>query len=220
MNALSPAKVSSIVIDEDHHAVDVVVEEEQLALAIGRSGQNVRLAAELTGWQLNIMTVQEAEERHAAEDAQIRELFVKYLNVDEETADILVQEDFATLEEVAYVPVAELLEIEGFTQEIVDTLRSRARDAILTLAIASEEKLDNIAEDLRTLEGVDQDMLRDLAEAGINTRDDLAELGTDELIEITGLSEEEAQSVIMAARAHWFQESAAEETPAADGQEQ
>lgn len=214
MNALSPASVSRILIDEDRHAVDVIVAEDQLALAIGRSGQNVRLAAELTGWQLNIMTVEEAEERNAAEDAAIRDLFVKHLDVDETTVDILVQEGFATLEEVAYVPVAELLEIDGFTQDLVDTLRNRARDAILTLAIASEEKLDNIAEDLKTLEGVDQDMLRDLADAGITSRDELAELGTDELIEITGVSEEEAQTVIMAARAHWFEE----ESNSADGQ--
>ena len=209
INALSPAQVSRIVInesDDGRESVDVIVAEDQLALAIGRSGQNVRLAAELTGKELNIMTVEEAEERHAAEDAQIRALFVEHLNADEDTANILVQEGFTSLEEVAYVPAEELLEIEGFDQETVDTLRSRARDAILTLAIASEEKLDNIAEDLRTLEGVDQDMLRDLADAEITTRDDLAELSIDELIEITGIEEEEAKTVIMAARAHWFEE--------------
>ena len=209
INALSPAQVGRIVInesDDGRESVDVIVAEDQLALAIGRSGQNVRLAAELTGKELNIMTVEEAEERHAAEDAQIRALFVEHLNADEDTANILVQEGFTSLEEVAYVPAEELLEIEGFDQETVDTLRSRARDAILTLAIASEEKLDNIAEDLRTLEGVDQDMLRDLADAEITTRDDLAELSIDELIEITGIEEEEAKTVIMAARAHWFEE--------------
>ena len=205
INALSPAEVTRILIDEDKHSVDVIVAEDQLALAIGRGGQNVRLAADLTNWQLNIMTVEEAEERHAAEDEAIRNLFIEHLNVDEETANVLVEEGFASLEEVAYVPVAELTEI-GFEEDTVEVLRSRARDAILTLAIASEEKLDQIADDLKSLEGVDQDMLRDLAEAGINTRDDLAELAIDELIEITGVSTEEAEKVIMAARAHWFEE--------------
>ena len=205
MNALSPAEVTRIVIDEDSHAVDVIVAENQLALAIGRGGQNVRLAADLTGWQLNIMTVAEAEERHAAEDASTRALFVEHLNVDEETANLLVQEGFVSLEEIAYVPAEELVEI-GFDETTVDALRNRARDAILTLAIASEEQLDKVAEDLRTLENVDQDMLRDLAQAGITTRDDLAELSIDELIEITGVSSAEAEKVILAARAHWFAE--------------
>ncbi|MBF0803398.1 MULTISPECIES: transcription termination factor NusA [unclassified Neisseria] len=206
INALSPAEVTRILIDEDKHAVDVVVAEDQLAPAIGRGGQNVRLAADLTGWQLNIMTVAEAEERNAAEDEAIRRLFTEHLNVDEETAEVLLQEGFATLEEVAYVPAAELLEIEGFDEAIVEALRNRARDAILTLAIASEEKLDDIDEDMRNLEGIDQEMLRDLAQAGITTRDELAELAVDELIEITGVSEEEAKQVIMAAREHWFAE--------------
>lgn len=206
INALSPAEVSRILIDEDKHAVDVVVAEDQLAPAIGRGGQNVRLAADLTGWQLNIMTVAEAEERNAAEDEAIRKLFTEHLNVDEETAEVLLQEGFATLEEVAYVPAVELLEIEGFDENIVETLRNRARDAILTLAIASEEQLESIDEDMRNLEGIDQEMLRDLAQAGITTREDLAELAVDELIEITGVSEEEAKKVIMAAREHWFAE--------------
>lgn len=206
INALSPAEVSRILIDEDKHAVDVVVAEDQLAPAIGRGGQNVRLAADLTGWQLNIMTVAEAEERNAAEDEAIRKLFTEHLNVDEETAEVLLQEGFATLEEVAYVPAVELLEIEGFDENIVETLRNRARDAILTLAIASEEQLESIDEDMRNLEGIDQEMLRDLAQACITTREDLAELAVDELIEITGVSEEEAKKVIMAAREHWFAE--------------
>ena len=207
INALSPAEVTRIVIDEDKHAVDVVVAEDQLALAIGRGGQNVRLASDLTEWQLNIMTVAEADERNAAEDEAIRKLFTEHLNIDEETADILLQEGFATLEEVAYVPTAELLEIDGFDEEIVEVLRNRARDAILTLAIASEEKLEDVADDLRSLEGLDTEMLRDLAQAGIITRDDLAELAVDELIEITGVTEEEAKKVILAAREHWFTES-------------
>ena len=204
INALSPAEVSRIVIDEDNHAVDVIVAEDQLAPAIGRGGQNVRLAADLTGWQLNIMTVEEAEERHAAEDAAIRSLFTEHLNVDEETADVLVQEGFATLEEIAYVPSEELVEI-GFDDATVETLRGRARDAILSLAMAQEEKLEEIDEDLRTLEGMDEDMLRDLAQAGITTRDDLAELAVDELIEITGVETGEAEKIILAARAHWFE---------------
>ena len=207
INALSPAEVTRIVIDEDKHAVDVIVAEDQLALAIGRGGQNVRLASDLTEWQLNIMTVAEADERNAAEDEAIRKLFTEHLNIDEETADILLQEGFATLEEVAYVPAAELLEIDGFDEEIVEVLRNRARDAILTLAIASEEKLEDVADDLRSLEGLDTEMLRDLAQAGIITRDDLAELAVDELIEITGVTEEEAKKVILAAREHWFTES-------------
>lgn len=206
MSALSPAEVSRIVIDEDKHAVDVIVAEDQLALAIGRGGQNVRLASDLTGWQLNIMTSAEADERNAAEDAAIRRLFMDHLNVDEETADVLVQEGFATLEEVAYVPAAELLAIEGFDEEIVDMLRNRARDAILTMAIAAEEKLGEVSDDMRNLEGVDADMLRSLAEAGITTRDDLAELAVDELIEITGVNEETAKAVILTAREHWFTE--------------
>mgnify|MGYP000647845717 FL=1 len=206
MNALSPAEVSRIVIDDDKHAVDVIVAEDQLALAIGRGGQNVRLASDLTGWQLNIMTVEEADERTAAEDAAIRDLFTAHLNIDDETADILVEEGFATLEEVAYVPAAELLAIEGFDEEIVETLRNRARDAILTMAIASEEKLEEVSDDMRNLDGVDSDMLRKLAEAGVTTRDDLAELAVDELIEITGVDEEAAKKVILAAREHWFTE--------------
>lgn len=206
INALSPAEVTRILIDEEKHAVDVIVAEDQLALAIGRGGQNVRLASELTGWQLNIMTVAEADERNAAEDAAIRALFVEHLNVDEETADVLVQEGFATLEEVAYVPAAELLEIDGFDEAIVEALRNRARDAILTLAIASEEKLEDVSDDLRNLDVLDADMLRNLAEAGITDRDALAELSTDELIEITGVTDEEATKVILAAREHWFSE--------------
>ena len=208
INALSPADVTRILIDEDNHSVDVIVAEDQLALAIGRGGQNVRLAAELTGWQLNIMTVEEAQERHEAEDKALRDLFQAHLGVDEDVADVLVQEGFATLEEVAYVPVQEMLEIDGFDEDMVNALRNRARDAILTLAIASEEKLENVDEDMKTLDGIDQEMLRDLAQAGITTRDDLAELSLDELVEITGVDEETAKKVVLAARAHWFEEEA------------
>lgn len=206
INALSPAEVTRILIDEDHHSVDVIVAEDQLALAIGRGGQNVRLAAELTGWQLNIMTVEEAQERHEAEDKALRELFVNHLSVDEAVAEVLVQEGFTSLEEVAYVPVEEMLEIDGFDEDTVNELRNRARDAILTLAIVSEEQLERMDDDLKNLDGVDQEMLHDLAKEGIKTRDDLAELSVDELIEITGIDEETAKKVVMAARAHWFDE--------------
>ena len=206
INALSPAAVSRILIDEDKHAVDVIVAEDQLALAIGRGGQNVRLAADLTGWQLNIMTVEEADERHQAQDSQTRAYFEEHLNIDSEAAEILVQEGFVTLEEVAYVPIHELLEIDGFDEDLVNQLRSRARDAILTLAIESEEQLEKIDEDLKTVAGVDQELLRDLAQNGITTRDDLAELSVDELIEITGVSADEAKAIIMDARSHWFTE--------------
>ena len=206
INALSPADVTRILIDEDRHTVDVVVAEDQLALAIGRGGQNVRLAAELTGWSLNIMTVEEADERHQAQDSQTRAYFEEHLNIDSEAAEILVQEGFVTLEEVAYVPIHELLEIDGFDEELVNQLRSRARDAILTLAIESEEQLEKIDEDLKTVAGVDQELLRDLAQNGITTRDDLAELSVDELIEITGVSADEAKAIIMDARSHWFTE--------------
>ncbi|KDN15360.1 transcription termination/antitermination protein NusA [Snodgrassella communis] len=206
INALSPAEVTRILIDEDNHSVDVIVAEDQLALAIGRGGQNVRLAAELTGWQLNIMTVEEAQERHEAEDKAVRELFINNLGVDENVAEVLVQEGFTSLEEVAYVPVQEMLEIEGFDENTVEELRNRARDAILTLAIASEEQLERMDEELKNLDGVDQEMLHDLANEGIKTRDDLAELSVDELVEITGIDEETAKKVVMAARAHWFDE--------------
>lgn len=210
INALSPAQVSRIVIDDETGAVDVIVAEDQLALAIGRGGQNVRLAAELTGLQLNIMTLKEAEERSAAEEAALRDLFMAQLNADEETANALVAADFTSIEEVAFVPVADLLEIESFTPELAESLRATARDVILKTELAVAEKLDNIDEDLKTLDGVDEDMLRDLADADITNRDDLAELSIDELIEITGVSKEEAEQVILAARAHWFTEENAE----------
>ncbi|BBF86178.1 transcription termination protein NusA [Aquitalea magnusonii] len=204
INALSPAEVNRIMIDEDNHSMDVVVEEDQLALAIGRSGQNVKLAAELTGWYLNIMTVTEAEEKHQAEDAQLRDLFVTHLGVDEATATVLVQEGFATLEEVAYVPIAEMLEIDGFDEELVNELRSRARDAILTQAIASEEKVEGVSEDLKDIEGLDTELVRKLAENGVSTRDDLADLAVDDLVDMTGIEAEAARAIIMKAREHWF----------------
>lgn len=204
INALSPAEVNRIMVDEDNRSMDVVVEEDQLALAIGRSGQNVKLAAELTGWSLNILTVTEAEEKHLEEDAKLRDLFMQHLGVDEDMAAVLVQEGFAALEEVAYVPVAEMLEIEGFDEELVNELRSRARDAILTLAIASEEKVEEVADELKDLEGMDAEILRKLAENGVTNRDDLADLAVDDLVDMTGMVPEAARALIMKAREHWF----------------
>jgi N utilization substance protein A len=204
INALSPAEVNRILIDEDNHAMDVVVEEDQLALAIGRSGQNVRLAAELTGWYLNIMTVTEAEEKHQEEDAALRELFMTHLRVDEAAAMVLVQEGFATLEEVAYVPISEMLEIEGFDEALVNDLRSRARDALLTQAIASEEKVESGAEGLQDFDGLSAEYVQKLAENGVNTRDDLADLAVDDLVDMTGMEAEPARAIIMKAREHWF----------------
>ncbi|WP_255989279.1 transcription termination factor NusA [Chitinolyticbacter albus] len=204
IGALSPADVSSIIVDEESHAMDVVVAEENLAMAIGRGGQNVKLASELTGWKINIMTVTEAEEKHEEEFSKVRELFVRALDVDEDVADVLVQEGFNTLEEVAYVPLAEMLEIEGFDEETVNELRARARDALLTQAIVREEKLEHQSEDLKTLEGMTAELAATLAERDIHTRDDLAELAVDELTELTGIDEEAAKQLIMKAREHWF----------------
>ncbi|MEQ6290312.1 transcription termination factor NusA [Vogesella sp. GCM10023246] len=204
INALSPAEVNRIMVDEDTHTMDVVVEEDQLALAIGRGGQNVKLAAELTGWNLNILTVTEAEEKHLEEDAKLRDHFMQHLGVDEDIAAALVQEGFATLEEVAYVPISEMLEIDGFDEALVNELRSRARDAILTLAIASEEKVEDVSEDLKSMEGLDSELVRKLAENGVTTRDDLADLAVDDLVDMTGMEADAARALIMKAREHWF----------------
>lgn len=204
INALAPAEVSSIVVDEEKHSMDVVVEEDQLALAIGRNGQNVRLASELAGWNLNIMTVDEAQQKNQEEYESIRATFMQKLDVDEEVADILVQEGFSTLEEVAYVPLTEMLEIEAFDEETVNELRSRARNALLTEAIASEEKVENVAEDLLHMEGMDNHTARELAAKGVKTMEDLADLAVDDLVEMTGMENERAKRLIMTARAPWF----------------
>ncbi|MHB1173889.1 MAG: transcription termination factor NusA [Sulfuriferula sp.] len=204
INALAPAEVSSIVVDEDKHSMDVVLEEEQLAQAIGRSGQNVRLASELTGWELNIMTVEEAQQKNESEATSIRTLFIDKLDVDEEIADVLVQEGFSSVEEVAYVPINEMLEIEGFDEDLVNELRARARNALLTEAIASEEKVEHVAEDMMSLEGMDNEILHALAAKGIITSEDLAELGVDELVDMVDMDTERASKLIMAARAPWF----------------
>jgi N utilization substance protein A len=204
INAMAPAEVSSIVVDEDAHSMDVVVDEDQLAQAIGKSGQNVRLASELTGWTLNIMTEEEAAQKNEAEYSKTRELFMEKLDVDEEVADILVQEGFSSLEEIAYVPLSEMIEIEAFDEDTVNELRKRARDAILTEAIAKEEKVEEASESLLTMEGMDAETAHLLASKGVSTMDDLADLAVDDLVELTSMDAERAKQLIMTARAPWF----------------
>ena len=205
IGALAPANVESIVVDEDKHAMDVVVDEENLPKAIGSKGQNVRLASELTGWQINIMTPEESLSRQETERVGLRVTFMSKLDVDEEVADILIDEGFTGIEEIAYVPMQELLEIEAFDEDTINELRARARNALLTEAIAQEERLET-AQDLLELEGVTPELAAKLAERKVHTRDDLAELATDELAEIAGLDEQQASDLIMRARAHWFNE--------------
>jgi N utilization substance protein A len=205
VNALAPAEISSIIVDEEKHAMDVVVDEENLAIAIGRLGQNVRLASELTGWELNLMSVEESQQKHQAESEQLRALFMDKLDVDEEVADILIAEGFTSLEEVAYVPINEMHEIESFDEETVNELRSRARNALLTEAIVREESVENVEEALLNLEGMDTEIASKLAANGITTRDALADLAGDELVELTGMDATKAQELIMKARAHWFE---------------
>jgi len=204
INALAPAEVSSIVVDEERHSMDVVVEEENLAQAIGRGGQNVRLASELTGWELNIMNVEQSDEKHNEEFSKTRTMFMEKLDVDEEVAEILVQEGFNTLEEVAYVPLEEMQEIESFDEATVNELRSRARNALLNAAIANEEKVEHGIEDLLKLEGMDEKTARTLAAKGVTTQEQLADLDADELVELSGMDNERANELIMAARAPWF----------------
>ena len=206
INALAPAEISSILVDEEKHSMDIVVDEDNLAQAIGRGGQNVRLASELTGWELNIMTMEESQAKNEEEFSVLRQLFMEKLDVDEEVADILVQEGFTTLEEVAYVPLSEMLEIEAFDEQTVNELRNRARNALLTEAIVSEEKVEHIAEDLLSLEGMDSQTARELAAKGVNTQEDLADLAVDDLVEMIEMDAERARQLIMAARAPWFAE--------------
>ncbi len=205
IGALAPAEVSSIVVDEEKHAMDVVVDEDNLAIAIGRSGQNVRLASELTGWTINLMTQDESAKKSEAEHATTRITFMEKLDIDEELADLLIDEGFSTLEEVAYVPLAEMLEIDGLDEDLVNELRNRARNVLLTEAIATEEKLEGVADDLINLEGMTKEIAAKLAEGGVKTRDDLAELAVDELTELTGIDETQAKEIILKARAHWFE---------------
>jgi transcription termination/antitermination protein NusA len=204
IGALSPAEVSSILVDEDKHSMDVVVDEENLAIAIGRSGQNVRLASELTGWKINLMNQEESQKKTEEEASSVRKVFMDRLDVDEEVANILIQEGFSTLEEVAYVPITEMIEIEGLDEATVNELRNRARDALLVQAIASEEQAENLDPELLQLEGMDKDLATKLARSGVKTRDDLGDLALDDLVEMAGIDSERAKTLIMGARAHWF----------------
>ncbi|MCZ2291789.1 MAG: transcription termination factor NusA [Burkholderiales bacterium] len=204
IGALAPANVQSIVVDEERHAMDVVVDEENLAIAIGRGGQNVRLASDLTGWRINIMTAEESEAKQASETESVRKTFMEMLDVDEEVADILIAEGFESLEEVAYVPLQEMLEIESFDEETVQELRTRAKDALLTMEIAREEEVGKVSQDLRDLEGLTPELIARLAAGGIQSRDDLADLAVDELMELSDVDEEQARALIMKAREHWF----------------
>jgi len=208
INAMAPAEVQSIVVDEDSHSMDVAVLEEQLSQAIGRGGQNVRLASELTGWELNVMTAADAEAKSQAEAQRILDVFIDKLGVDEELAGILIQEGFSTIEEVAYVPVSEMLEIEEFDEDMVDELRSRARDALLTQMIATEEMVEvrTPSQELLDMEGMDNALAEACAKAGIVTMDDLAEQAVDDLVEVTGVDAERAAALIMKAREPWFAE--------------
>ncbi len=207
INAMSPAEVQSIVVDEEAHSMDIAVAEDKLSQAIGRGGQNIRLASQLTGWELNVMTESDAETKSETESRKLVEVFMKQLDVDENVANILVQEGFSTVEEVAYVPAAELASIEEFDEDMVKELRTRARDVLLTQAIASEETLEQSmpSDDLLTLEGMSPDLALALARRGVRTRDDLADQAVDDLGDIEGLSAEEAGKLIMKARAHLFE---------------
>jgi transcription termination/antitermination protein NusA len=206
INAMAPAEVVSIVVDEDSHSMDIAVTEEKLSQAIGRGGQNIRLASELTGWELNVMTQQAAEAKSEGEQRKLIEQFKTQLDVDEDVAQILVQEGFSTIEEIAYVPASELNGIEEFDEEIVKELRNRARDVLLTQAIATEEKIDGAgpSDDLLGVDGMDEELASMLASHGIVTREDLAEQAVDDLLEIEGVDAERAGALIMAARKHWF----------------
>ncbi len=207
INAMSPAEVASIIMDEDSNTMDVAVEEDNLAQAIGRNGQNVRLSAELTGWTINVMSEEEAAEKQEKESVGLIEMFMAKLDVDDETAEVLVSEGFTSLEEIAYVPMEEILSIDGFDEEIAEELRNRAKDALLTQAIASEEDLSslNVADDLINMEGMDKELALELAKRSILCMEDLAEQATDELMEIEGMTEERAGQLIMTARAPWFE---------------
>ncbi|OGI45767.1 MAG: transcription termination/antitermination protein NusA [Candidatus Muproteobacteria bacterium RBG_16_65_34] len=208
INALAPAEVQSIVVDEETHAMDVIVDEKQLSQSIGRGGQNVRLASELTGWELNIMTEAAAQEKGATETDTAKKLFQESLGVDEIVAQVLVQEGFTNLEEIAYVPKQEMLGIEEFDEELVEELRNRARGVLLTRAIAQEEQvtLAEPAKDLLDMAGMDEHTARLLAARGIKTREDLAEQAVDDILEVEGMTEERARSLIMTARAPWFEQ--------------
>jgi N utilization substance protein A len=203
---MSPADVVSIVVDEDSHTMDVAVSEENLSQAIGRGGQNVRLASQLTGWELNVMDEAQAAEKNEVEARGFMESFMEQLDVDEDVAAILVQEGFTTVDEVAYVPMEELSAIEEFDEELVNELRNRAKDFLLTRAIANEEAFREPAQDLLNMEGMDESLAFTLAGKGVVTMEDLAEQSIDDLMEIDGMDEERAGQLIMTARAPWFEE--------------
>ena len=207
INSMAPAEVASIIVDEDSHTMDVAVEEDNLAQAIGRNGQNVRLSSELTGWAINVMSVTEAQEKQEQESSGFVDLFVVRLDVDEDVAEVLVQEGFTSLEELAYVPLEEISSIDGFDEEIATELRNRAKDALLTQAIASEEDLSsaNIADDLLNMEGMDESLALALSKKGVLCMEDLAEQSVDELMDIEDMDEERAGKLIMTARAPWFE---------------
>jgi N utilization substance protein A len=206
INAMSPAEIESIVVDEDKHIMDLAVNSDNLSQAIGRGGQNVRLASQLTGWELNVIDSSKAEENAEAEIGKIKQLFIDQLDVDEDIALILAEEGFISVEEIAYVPVSEMLEIEGFDEDLVNELRSRAKDALLISAIAMEEKIDSAepAADLLGMEGMDADLANELASQGIITMDNLAEQSVDDLLGFKGMNEERAAKLIMKAREPWF----------------
>ena len=206
INSMSPAEVASIIVDEDSHTMDIAVEEENLAQAIGRNGQNVRLSSELTGWTINVMSVEDAAIKQQQESSTLIGLFVEAMEVDEELAEVLVQEGFTSLEEIAYVPLDEILAIDGFDDDIANELRNRAKDALVTKAIASQEDLSaaNVNDDLLTMEGMDDQLALQLARKGILSMEELAEQSIDELIDIEGLDEQKAGELIMTARAPWF----------------
>ena len=204
INAMAPAEVMSIVVDEEKHSMDLVVDEDHLAQAIGKNGQNIRLASELTNWELNILTEEESDQKTQDEYTSSSQLFIEKLDVDEDVADILVNQGFASIEEVAYVPIEEMNQIEEFDEDTVNELRSRARAAILTEAIANEEKIPEPADDLKNMDGMDVDTAKLLASKGIVTMEDLAELSVDELLDLIKLDEDKAKELIMTARAPWF----------------
>ncbi len=206
INAMLPAEIQSIVVDEDKHSMDLAVSADNLSQAIGRGGQNVRLASQLTGWELNVLDASKAELSAEAEVGKIKQLFIDQLDVDEDIAQILAEEGFISVEEIAYVPVSEMLDIEGFDEDLVNELRSRAKDALLISAIAFEEKIDSTepAQDLLNMEGVDSDLAYEMAGQGIITMEDLAEQAVDDLVSLFGIDEKRAATLIMKAREPWF----------------
>ena len=207
INAMAPAEVAAIIVDEDTHTMDIAVAEDNLAQAIGRGGQNVRLASQLTGWTLNVMSEADIQAKQEEETGDILQRFVAELDVDEDLAQVLVDEGFTSLEEIAYVPMEEMLSIDGFDEDIVNELRSRAKDRLLTKAIANEEILADIhpADDLLALDDMSKELAVELAQRGIVNREDLAEQSIDDLLDIGGLDADRAGKLIMAARAHWFE---------------